>query len=262
MAQHEAGEPKFRLFVIYHKFLLEQCYETLKREELERHVRFLGVNAAVEKTVPPALADLTIQERQLAWYNPFLQHNRLCETSAFYHVWKNMAPLVPDSCPYIGFFHYDMLLQAEALEQLRGGIAAAEARGEEVLFPQACLVARSHIDQLFPLRAWDVLVNIYNQMFGTQHSIFDVVDKEIPLYHSFVIHRNTFHRMMVFADLALGRLFELLNFETRHLPYQVERMHGIFLALQLLDGFVKEWIPLEGVIHKTELKDTWQSAAA
>ena len=101
----------FTLYVVFHKFLVPECYETLSGEDL-KYLRFMAVNAKIPKEVPDFLASQVIEERRLAWYNPFLQHNRFCESSAFFHVWKN-AQLMND---YIGFFHYDMLIEKPAIE--------------------------------------------------------------------------------------------------------------------------------------------------
>lgn len=103
----------FSLYVVFHKFLVPECYETLSPEEVAR-LRFVAVNGAIAKTIPDALAPYVIEERSLAWYNPFLQHNRFCESSVFFHVWKN--PELMNE--YIGFFHYDMLIHRDALQFL------------------------------------------------------------------------------------------------------------------------------------------------
>ena len=247
----------FKIYVIFHKFLVPECYETLSLEDIDKHVRFFAVNAKIPKQVPANLAQYIVQERELAWYDPFLQHNRFCESSAFFHVYKNPERFLTDS-PYIGFIHYDMLLKREALDFLEREIAAAT---EEVLFTQATLTARPHIAQIFPLAQWDQLVQLYNVIFQKNHTIHTILDKEIPLYHSFVIHRNTFHRMMFFAERAIPYMFEFLQFDTRHLPYHIECLHGVFLALQKEDGLPAKWIPLPGVIHQDRLKDGWQAAA-
>jgi hypothetical protein len=105
------------------------------------------------------------------------------------------------------------------------------------------------------------MIQLYNAIFGTQHTIMTVLDEELPMYHSFVVHRETFQRMMHFADKAVPYLFELLNFDTKHLPFMIERLHGIFLCLERLDGRVSRWIPLPGITHLDRLKDDWRSRA-
>jgi hypothetical protein len=255
------SKPTFTLYVIFHKFLVSECYETLSGENLEAHVRFLAVNAGIKKEVPTPLEPLVIQERQLPWYNPFLQFNRFCETSAFYHAWKNPELFLKNNT-YIGFLHYDMLLKREAIEFLEKEIPAAEERGEQVLFTHVCFPARNHIYQVLPLEAWNPIIMIYNGMFGKSHTIYDVVDKEIPLYHTYVMHKDLFQRMMFFADHAIGRLFELLGLNTKHLPYFIERLHGIFLALCREDGISPTWMTVPGIIHQERLKDDWQNSGA
>jgi hypothetical protein len=64
--------------------------------------------------------------------------------------------------------------------------------------------------------------------------------------------------MMFFAERAVPRIFEMLGFETRHLPYHIERSHGIFLALQTMDKHLDMWIRLPGIEHRDDLKDPWQ----
>lgn len=245
---------QFKIYVIFHKFLVPECYETLSGEDIAKYVRFFAVNAKLDKTVPGALEPYIVHERGLPWYDPFMQHNRFCESSAFFHVYKNPEIFLKDT-PYIGFIHYDMLLKKEAIEFLEHEIAHAT---EEILFTQMTLKARPHIQQIIELSQWDQIVYIYNIIFQKNHTIHTIIDHDIPLYHSFVIHRDTFHRMMFFAERAIPYLFEFLQFDTRHLPYFIERLHGVFLALQRVDGCPAKWIPLPGVIHQDRLKDCWQ----
>jgi len=215
----------------------------------------MAVNAKVPKSIPENLLHQVIEERLLPWYNPFLQHNRFCESSAFFHVWKN-PPLMND---YIGFFHYDMLIEKPALQALQEEIP--KLGGERVVFTNVTLTARPNIQQVIELRQWNQMIQLYNAIFGTQHTIMTVLDEELPMYHSFVVHRETFQRMMHFADKAVPYLFELLNFDTKHLPFMIERLHGIFLCLERLDGRVSRWIPLPGITHLDRLKDDWRSRA-
>ena len=212
----------------------------------------MAVNAKIPKEVPDFLASQVIEERRLAWYNPFLQHNRFCESSAFFHVWKN-AQLMND---YIGFFHYDMLIEKPAIEFLKREIQALGT--ERVVFTNVTLTARPHIQQILELRQWNHIIQLYNSIFRTRHNIVNILDEELPMYHSFVVHRETFERMMNFAEQAIPYLFELIGFETKHLPFMVERLHGIFLALQRLDGAVSRWLPLPGITHLDRLKDSWK----
>jgi hypothetical protein len=248
--------PLFRLNVVFHKFLLTECYETLSQKQIEDNIRFVAVNGKVDKQIPPSLAPHVIYESALPWYNPFMQHNRFCESSAFFHAWRNPQTFLEQ--PYIGFVHYDMVLKKEALEFLEENITAAEASNKKVVFAPYCHGARDHLYQVISLNGWDRVVQIYNAIHGTQHSVHTVIDADIPLYHTFVIHKELFHRMMAFAEVVVPRMFGLIQYDTRHLPFMLERMHGVFLALQRIDGQTGEWLPLPGIIHEDKLKDAWR----
>ena len=237
----------FRLNIVFHKFLVTEAYEELSPKDMEDYLRFIAVNVKVPKTVPPICAPLVIEECSLQWYNPFMQHNRFCESSVFFHAWRN--PEIFLNQPYIGFFHYDMVLKKELIEYLTTHTTAAEAAGKKVVFAPYCHEARAHVFQVIPLYHWNSIIGMYNAIFGTYHTIHTVIDKEIPLYHTFVIHKELFHRMMSFAEVVTPRLFEMLGCSTRYLPFMLERLHGIFLALQRIDGVTGEWLPLPGVVH-------------
>jgi hypothetical protein len=242
----------FRINVIFHKFLVPEAYETLSSEDIAAYVRFVAVNAKIPKEIPSTLAPYVIHERELPWYDPFMQYNRFCESSVFFHAYRNPEKFLDR--PYIGFLHYDMLLKKEALEFLEREIAD-EA---EILFTQSTLVARPHLEQIISLAQWDQLVQLYNVIFRKSHTIQSVLDKEIPLYHSFVIHRTTFGRMMFFAERVVPYLFEMLAFSTEHLPFMLERLYGVFLALEKENGL--NWRPIPGIIHVDRLKDAWRGA--
>ena len=243
----------FRINVIFHKFLVPECYETLSAEDIAKYVRFVAVNAKIPKEIPAALAPHVIHERDLPLYDPFLQHNRFCESSVFFHAYRNPTKML--DTPYVGFIHYDMLLKKEALDFLKQEITDASG---EILFTHSTLVARSHLDQIISLSHWNVLIQFYNVIFQKDHTVLTVVDEEIPLYHSFVIHRDTFHRMMFFAERAAPYMFEMMKFSTEYMPFMLERLHGVFLALERKNGL--QWRPIPGIIHVDSLKDAWRGA--
>jgi len=243
----------FRINVIFHKFLVSEAYETLSAEDIATYVRFVGVNAKIPKTVPTALVPYVLHERELPLYDPFMQHNKFCESSVFFHAYRNPEKFCDR--PYLGFIQYDMLLKKEALAFLEREIADASG---EILFTQSTLPARMHLEQVISLDSWNILVQFYNAIFQKNHTIESVLDKEIPLYHSFVIHRDTFRRMMFYAERVVPCLFEMVGFSTEFLPFMLERLHGVFLALQRIDGL--NWQPIPGIIHVDRLKDEWRSA--
>ena len=256
MSRDQSPTPLFSLNVVFHKFLLTECYEELSPDDIATHIRFIAVNGKILKHVPPTLLPKVVHESRLPWYNPFMQLNRFCESSAFFHAWRNPAVFLEN--PYIGFFHYDMRIKKEAIDYLKKHTEEAEASKQKVVFAPYCHIAHEHLSQVIGLKGWDRIVQIYNAIYGTRHTIEQVSQEKIPLYHTFVIHKELFHQLMMFAEVIVPRLFELLGYETRHLPFMLERMHGIFLALRRIDHVTGEWLPIPGIVHEDALKDAWE----
>ena len=243
----------FRIYVIFHKFLVPECYETLTDDDIARHIRFVAVNKAIPKEIPERLRPYVIEEHTLPWNDPTMQEYRFCESSVFFHAFKNQDIFLKDT-EYIGFLHYDMTITKETLDH----IYKECQREEQVLFTQDTLVGRPHLSQIFTLYMWDNIVRKYNHRYGTHHSIHDIIDGPLPLFHSFILHKDAFVRLMIFANECVPLVYDYLHHETRHLPFMLERLHGIFLALQRLDGNPATWLSLPGVIHKEHLKDAWK----
>jgi hypothetical protein len=254
-------EPIFMLFIVFHKHLVLDCYKELSDEDLEKHIRFVAVNAQIPKEIPARLAPFVIHERDFPFYDPFLQFNNFCESSVFFHIWRNRH-LFLDKYPYIGFLHYDMEIKKLALDIIGEGIRAA-GLDKPLLFTHKCLEARPHINQAIQLMEWEQVFQIYRLMFQSSKGIFDVLDEELPFYHSFVLHRDQFSRMMTFAQHAASYLFERVGFQPVYMPFMLERMHALFLGLDRADGRVTNWIDLSGsVLHHDSLKDlAWKDAA-
>ena len=95
-------------------------------------------------------------------------------------------------------------------------------------------------------------------MFSTDHVLAEILNSDITLLHTYLLPKEIFRKMMMFAEKSIPRIFELLQFNTHHLPYHIERSHGIFLTLQTLDGHIDTWIRLPGIDHRSDLKDQWQ----
>jgi hypothetical protein len=249
-----------RFYVIFHKFLTEVAYEKLNKAYLERHCQFVNVNSAIkDKYIPESLKHLVIEERQLPNYNPFMQHSRFCESSVFFHVAKN-PELLLDSLDFVGFLQYDMVLEDSLFQTLESATQTLE-HPEKILFVQYAENCYRHLNQAIGLQGWKIVVDLYNRMFQTAHTLELVLDYKMPLYHSYMMSKGIFKKMMVFAEKSTPLIFEMLGCETHHLPYHLERSHGIFLILQTVEGHLDRWIQMPGIEHRDTLKDPWQSEA-
>lgn len=250
--------PSFRFYIIFHKFLTKIAYEKLDRRYLDTYCRFAGVNLSIQKTIPSEYSSLVFEETQLEHYNPFLQHNKFCESSVFFHTYMN-APLLLDPYRFIGFLQYDMVLENSLFESIEQVLQHIE-EPDKTLFVHYIENSARHLEQCIAYDGWKVIIQVYNKMFGTQHFLEEVLVSDIPLYHCYLIPRDIFRTMMAFATVAVPRIFEMLGADTAHLPYHLERCHGIFLLFQTLDKHIVRWFKLPGIEHRDGLKDTWQDA--
>lgn len=265
----------FRIYCIYHKFLTEEAYKDLSSNYIHKYIRFVGVNGQIEKKVPDWLRQYSFEERILANYDPFMQFNRFCESSVFYHIHRNPSLLL-DPFEYIGCIQYDMVLQNSFFELLESSLEKWKYQSN-ILFYHYVDKAAKHLfnpvgfiyeDPVTKQKTmqvetmiqahWEQIVALYNMIFKTNHILHTIADLDIPLYHTYLMHKQMFQKMMYFANFAIPRIFEMLNFNTRHLPYHIERCHGLFLLFQKLEGHLPIWILLPGLEHRPTLKDPWQ----
>jgi hypothetical protein len=247
----------FRFYIIFHKFLTEVAYEKLDKTYLEKYCKFVSVNTAIKnKQIPQPLAHLVFEERQLPHYNPFMQHNRFCESSVFFHVAQN-AELLLDPHEFVGFLQYDMVLEDSLFQNIEGAIKTLE-NPHKILFVHFAENSRRHLDQAIGVAGWQLVLNLYNHTFSTAHNMESILQANMPLYHSYMIPKAIFKKMMKFAEASIPLIFEMLGNDTRHLPYHIERSHGIFLILQTLEGHIDRWIQMPGIEHRDGIKDPWQ----
>ena len=238
----------YQLYIIFHKDLYEKCYKDLS-ENYMTHIKFFAVNSKIQKNVPQKFMKQLIIERELQYYNPLLQMCNFCESSAFLHVYKNPQLLEKE---YIGFFQYDMILENSLFETF--------SPKEPTLYYFYKENSYRHLNQCIGLLGWGIIIDIYNKIFDTSHTIEIVCQNDIPLYHCYILPRNIFIKMMAFFEKVHPIIIELLGNETRHLPYHFERCHGIFLYFQKVEKHLS-WIQLPGITHSNILKDTWQNSA-
>ena len=239
---------KYHFYIIFHKNVYEECYKDLDEKYLE-NCTFFGVNSKIQKYVPDKLRTKVILERNLPYYNPLWQFAEFCENSTLLHVYKN-----PQLCnyDYVGFFQYDMILTNSVFATIDSTL---ESGSRDTVFYFLKENSYRHLDQIIHLQGWQKIVELYNNIFHTNHSLDFVLINDIVLLHCFLLPKSVFTRMMDFFEKAFPTMFELLGCEVRHLPFHLERMHGIFLLFQHQEGHISQFVPMPGLIHSNTLKD-------
>lgn len=238
----------YHFYIIFHKDVHEECYKNLDPKYLE-NCTFFGVNSTVQKRIPTRYQKKVIFERDLPYYNPLWQFADFCEDSTFLHVYKNERL---HSYNYVGFFQYDMVLPNSVFETIDEELKHGQTN---TVFYYHKENSYRHLNQVIGLQGWQHIVNIYNELFLTKHALYDVLLQDIAMYHCFLLPREIFRKMMLFFEKAFPSMFEMLGCKTRHLPFHLERMHGVFLILQQAEGHIAKMVQMPGLIHSDTLKD-------
>lgn len=263
MSQTAVAKP-YHIYVIFHKQLYRECYKDIPKEELSASASFFAVNGKVKKEYDPWFESMIVWERKLAVYDPFLQYNRFCESSVFHHLYKNWNMLV-EPYEFVGTLQYDMRISARTFKCIDEAITHA-ADPQKLFFYFYSDTAYAHLgncilnangaNECLGFEGWSEIINLYNYYFKTSHTIQEVAMAQIPLYHTFTLHKTVFAKLMTFAMKATPRIFELLHHEVRHLPFHLERLLGILCYMQKNEGVMTEWICLPDVIHDEHIKDS------
>lgn len=252
--------PAFRFYVVFHSFLRGAAYEKLNFEYISRYCRFIGVNRQIEKKVLIPLLPYIQYEWDLPNYNPLYQHCKFYENSVLYHTAMNQNIML-DLFEYVGFLQYDMILDNSLFETVKNYLHLHPDSSTTIFYHQV-ESAGPHLDQgpivnlnmRYGYEIWSKVIELYNNVYSKSFTIEEVLKKEIPLYNCFLLPKGIFKEMMVFSQSAFPIIFDMLG-DIKHLPYQLERCHGVFLLLHTLDKKIETWLQLPGIHHSSDLKE-------
>lgn len=261
---------KFKIYVIFHKTLYRECYSDISQEDFKKNITCMAVNGKIKKAVDSWFKGSVLTEGELQNYNPFLQLNNFCEASVYYHLFNNLPQCV-NQYDFIGCIHYDMKIKKSSLDFIQTTIDSA-TNPSELLFYFKTEVADSHlgstitnkntpdINECIGYGGWLRILHMYNSIYGKNHTIENVGWGKIPLFHTFILHKSMFIKIMPFIIAVVPRMFEYLHFETHHLPYHIERLFGIVLLLKQIEGELPTWHQIPDIIHEEAIKDKWQES--
>jgi hypothetical protein len=92
------------IFVVFHKYIFDECYKHIPQEILYKYFTFIAVNPKIEKCYTKNKYKI-INEWDLPIYDSTFQERGYNENSAIYHIYINN---LHKKYNYIGFFQYDM----------------------------------------------------------------------------------------------------------------------------------------------------------
>jgi|688.fasta_scaffold280948_1 hypothetical protein len=97
-------QDNIHIFVVFHKYIFDECYKHIPQEILYKYFTFIAVNPKIEKCYTKNKYNI-MNEWELPIYDSTFQERGYNENSAIYHIYINN---LHKKYNYIGFFQYDM----------------------------------------------------------------------------------------------------------------------------------------------------------
>jgi hypothetical protein len=236
--------------IIFHERLYADHYKTLPREDMRRHIQFIGVNELYEKTIPPEIPrECVVYEKDFPGYDPLLQMCRYYESSVMFNLHR--TPSLLDGTSFVGFGQYDMTFPAAAMEQIK---AIPPEDNDDVLVYQSQSDPRLLFNNPLTVEEWRAVVAHFNEHHGSQFGLEDVLTKPFLLFHSYGMSVKQFHIMMKWIVAVQPLMLRFLRFDKRHVCGTIERFYGIYCTLHQLMGTFKRIVVLQGMDHLNDKK--------
>ncbi len=185
----------YKIFVVFHKQIFDECYVQIPQEILDKHFVFIAVNPTIEKIYTPGKYNV-INEWTLPKLNYDIDNNILRENTAIYHVYENNLHV---DCDYVGFAQYDMIFTMKALENVQHLTPTSYLS----LYPSNYDYAEFKIHHGVDLLKY--IIDSYNSFFFTKIKKEDLI---IPLYNTYIIPVSLFEKIMPWVIFTYSNLID------------------------------------------------------
>jgi hypothetical protein len=106
---------------------------------------------------------------------------------------------------------------------------------------------------------WIIILNVYNKYFKTNHDYRIVIYEDLPLFHTFILHKSLFAKIVPFVLEVIPIIVGYLKkTNMRHLPYTMETLWGMMLMLHKRENQNMKFIQLIDIVHDEAIKDDWK----
>ena len=250
-----------KIYVVFHKNIFRECYADIPEEVFRKYITCFAVNKEIKKEYDSWFGPSIVREYELEKYFPNLQEHRFCESSAYIHMFMNWDKLV-EPYDFVGCVHYDMTIKASTLEYMMTTLNGVSNPFNTVFyFNKVCATDNlgssfivNHVEECLTHVGWRAVLDNYNEFFGTKHEYDSVVFDDMPLNHTFIIHKSLLARICPFFISVLPKIREFLHHRIRHLPYMLESLWGFLLLLNKRENSTTRWVKID-IIHDESLKD-------
>jgi hypothetical protein len=233
----------YQLAFIGHERFYQETVAGISEEDIKKYVRFVCVNEKLPKHIPESFPkECIVKEWEFPDYEKFYQENNYYQNSVFFNTMNVIETLGLDQ---IGFFQYDMIMSPKIFDTVKS-TCEADKDAAIAFYPYP-------IEQLFEIvnpGAWQFVIQQYSNFFQVEVDTDTLQEMKLALYHTFVIPKTNYCRMMHFAKKVLPNIATFLTSSgTRHMAGTLERLFALFLNMEIVTGNMKEFSWIDGLIH-------------
>jgi hypothetical protein len=184
-----------QIFIIFHKYIFDECYENIPPDILQKYFTFIAVNPNIPKQYTQNKYKI-INEWDLSIYDKTFQERGYNENSAIYHVYANYLHKEYD---YIGFFQYDMKFGDNIINCIEQNIQDGP---KYFAFANDDFHFCSYTSWNEP-NTLEYIMKNYEEFFNRHFSR----NKRYPLLNSYVIPRNLYEKVIKWAIHLHDKLY-------------------------------------------------------
>lgn len=233
----------------------------------------MAVNEKVAKSYDPFFEPSVEKEYELPWNSAVFQANGFCESSVIIHLYQNWKTHV-EPYEFVGFLHYDMKISNNTLDHINEKLYVDHKDDKDILFyfdkePGSIQFGSSFVnlstmtEECLCHQGWMKILDAYNKFFNTNHDYYIVSYEDLPLFHTFLIHKSLFAKIVPFVLDVMPSIVEYLTkTNMRHLPYTMETLWGMMLMLHKRENQNMKFIKFTDFVHDDAIKDDWKPSIA
>lgn len=186
---------EFQIFIVFHKHIFDECYQSIPGDMLYKYFTFIAVNPGIKKYYTSDKYKV-VNEWELPIYDKSFQERGYNENSAIYHVCANQ---LHKPYKYIGFFQYDMKFRDDIVSFLQKNIT-----------PVPTLYSFNRYNFNFcSYETWnepktrEYIIRDYEQFYQKPFT----KDKQYPLFNSYIIPVETYEKVMMWVSQLYSKLY-------------------------------------------------------
>ena len=187
-----------RIFIVFHKYIFDDCYSSIPQDILNKHFTFIAVNDTIPKQYTLNKYNV-INEWELPIYDKSFQERGYNENSAIYHVYINN---LHKESNMIGFFQYDMKFRSNIVDYINN--SEKEKNEKNICY---CIMPRNY--NFCTYESWtepktaEFIINDYEKFFNKKYNETEYG----PLLNSYVISREVFENIMPWVIQLYDKLY-------------------------------------------------------